>query len=627
MKVFGRKIGIVVASSASLVAEQETLNTPLQVINFLYSGDFTSSLESGSLASIDAVINNTSSNGASGELLFRLSDPSNLSTSGSTILRMFHTGSNKEPRVGVGFEETETLLRPFEVKSKIDSTEGTEILLRSSRVTEGAQAGDQGPSINFVIDSSSFNDITTTGSLGRIRSIVDAVSPTEGVGGRLLFSVQRNIDTSVNMLEMGYGGGSYAQFYRTFTSRSFEIADNNPQTEPTHNASFVLSNGTNPYVIIRTDNPGTGDQGGLVQLNNKFGTGSIFLHGPTGEITASSLTLSDSFQYNNVILESTESTISAGNTTLGEFPTASYKALHIDYLIISGSSKARAGHLISTWKGTDVTFTDTSAKGIGDTSDAEFSVVLNGANADLKITSSDSYDVTISSRGTLDGTTFALGGGNLSSSPFPFSGAATITGSLDITGSIIPGGDGIYDLGDATHFWRTASIEHIVTLGDTIEFRDKGNKNTKRGTLKLDEQGGLKVRGSSNALTIVSASHGHFTRDMKVVGNLAISGIPNVSSSIAEAAASIETSSFATTGSNTFVGTQRFSYTTSSIVYDGSNITQVTSSFTDGTEQITNITYDGSNVDTIVITGSDGINKLYTLSYDGSGNVTNIIVS
>tara|TARA_B100001093_G_C26759953_1_gene985201 strand:- start:1003 stop:1455 length:453 start_codon:yes stop_codon:yes gene_type:complete len=87
------------------------------------------------------------------------------------------------------------------------------------------------------------------------------------------------------------------------------------------------------------------------------------------------------------------------------------------------------------------------------------------------------------------------------------------------------------------------------------------------------------------------------------------------------------TASFATTGSNTFIGTQRSLYTTTSIVYNGSNITQVTSSFTNGIEQITNITYDGSNVDNIVISGSDGINKIYTLSYDGSGNVTNIIIS
>ena len=81
------------------------------------------------------------------------------------------------------------------------------------------------------------------------------------------------------------------------------------------------------------------------------------------------------------------------------------------------------------------------------------------------------------------------------------------------------------------------------------------------------------------------------------------------------------------TGSLEVMGTQRSLYTTQSFQYDGSNLTQITMSFENGTEEITNITYDGSNVDAIVITGSDGINKTYTLSYNGSGNVTNIIVS
>ena len=85
--------------------------------------------------------------------------------------------------------------------------------------------------------------------------------------------------------------------------------------------------------------------------------------------------------------------------------------------------------------------------------------------------------------------------------------------------------------------------------------------------------------------------------------------------------------SITVTGSLTLQGTLRNDYVTQSFQYDGSNLIQITSSFANGTEEITNINYTGSNIDTIAITGSDEINKLYTLSYDGSGNVTNIIVS
>ena len=77
-------------------------------------------------------------------------------------------------------------------------------------------------------------------------------------------------------------------------------------------------------------------------------------------------------------------------------------------------------------------------------------------------------------------------------------------------------------------------------------------------------------------------------------------------------------------------GSSRTLFTTSSLVYSGSNVTQVTQSYEAGTQQITNIIYSGSFADgnplSISITGSDGVNKLYTMTYSAS-LVTQIIVS
>lgn len=82
-------------------------------------------------------------------------------------------------------------------------------------------------------------------------------------------------------------------------------------------------------------------------------------------------------------------------------------------------------------------------------------------------------------------------------------------------------------------------------------------------------------------------------------------------------------------GSLNVSGTIQTLFTTASIVYSGSNVTQVTQSF-GSTQQITNITYSGSFADgnplTIAVTGSDGTNKLYTLTYSGS-NITQILVT
>ena len=111
----------------------------------------------------------------------------------------------------------------------------------------------------------------------------------------------------------------------------------------------------------------------------------------------------------------------------------------------------------------------------------------------------------------------------------------------------------------------------------------------------------------------------------------------DISSSYAEIA---DTASFAQSGDGTFSGSFSGSFqgdgsqlttnfTTASIVYSGSNVTQVTQSF-GSTEQITNIVYSGSFADgnplSIAVTGSNGLNTLYTLTYSAS-LVTQIIQS
>jgi hypothetical protein len=69
-------------------------------------------------------------------------------------------------------------------------------------------------------------------------------------------------------------------------------------------------------------------------------------------------------------------------------------------------------------------------------------------------------------------------------------------------------------------------------------------------------------------------------------------------------------------------GTSRTLFTSCSMVYSGSNVTQVTQSFQAGTQQITNILYSGSFADgnplSIAVTGSDGINKTYNIHYSAS---------
>ena len=84
------------------------------------------------------------------------------------------------------------------------------------------------------------------------------------------------------------------------------------------------------------------------------------------------------------------------------------------------------------------------------------------------------------------------------------------------------------------------------------------------------------------------------------------------------------------TGSLSVNGSSRTLFTSCSMVYSGSNVTQVTQSYEAGTTQITNITYSGSFADgnplKVSVTGSDGVNTLYNMTYSGD-NITEITVT
>jgi hypothetical protein len=139
---------------------------------------------------------------------------------------------------------------------------------------------------------------------------------------------------------------------------------------------------------------------------------------------------------------------------------------------------------------------------------------------------------------------------------------------------------------------------------------------------QLDVNGNTRIIGN----LIVSAS-GHITAS----GNISSSGTYyGDGSNLTGISAFPFTGSAEISGSLSVDGTSRTLFTSCSLVYSGSNVTQVTQSFTAGTTQITNILYSGSFADgnplSVAITGSDGVNKLYTLTYSAS-LVTEILVT
>jgi len=81
----------------------------------------------------------------------------------------------------------------------------------------------------------------------------------------------------------------------------------------------------------------------------------------------------------------------SSTTTVIDFPTSSYDGAVIDYTIKNGNN-VRTGTIISAWDSLDnIDFTETSIKGVGDTTDASFTFVVSNATASLQITNTNSY--------------------------------------------------------------------------------------------------------------------------------------------------------------------------------------------------------------------------------------------
>ena len=341
MRIFGNDIGIIIGDSASLATGSISLNTPLPAINFIYyNGIYTSSLSTGSLGSIETKITEATDVGSRGELIFKVKDYSDTVRTGSAILRLYHTGSNNEPRVGIGFNEGDDIGKTFEIRTKKDSSEGSELVLENSRVSTSPQIGDSAGKINFVINSSSFASKYSSGSVASIDTIITETNEV-GVTGHLKFSLTRNnSDLSRDLWTMGYGA------------------------DPRVSGNFG-SITTGSLNIVRV-NSNVDDMVTLTNVNGDYIS----------------------------LLYSSSSIASDSTTTIDSFTTGSYTGVIYDYTLSKPSSGARTGHVMAVWDAGQVEMTDTTTPALGGGSTPSISTTLEGINDNvftLKITSGSGY--------------------------------------------------------------------------------------------------------------------------------------------------------------------------------------------------------------------------------------------
>jgi len=101
------------------------------------------------------------------------------------------SSSDREPRIGFGFEPNQKFEKTFEIKSSKDSQFGTEFVLKSSRLDKGGEIGDYAGVIDFVIDSGSYEKVNISGSIADIKAEITNIT-NEGAAGDIIFSTAYN---------------------------------------------------------------------------------------------------------------------------------------------------------------------------------------------------------------------------------------------------------------------------------------------------------------------------------------------------------------------------------------------------------------------------------------------------
>jgi len=356
-----------------IVADQSGSSTPSNdVIHFVYqSSSYNDILTSGSLAKIQLNTLEATDKGARGELLFIISD-NDLTGSGEPVMRLFHTGSTNEPRVGIGFNVGEPITKALEIKSKKDSAEGTDLILEGSRITQGAEVGDEAGKISFIINSGSYDSKFTSGSIASIKGVVKGVSDV-GAQGRIVMAVGKsNTEEPTNVWGLGYQDGTTggelpnSLGIAMVLSGSVQLVDFSPGLESSYS---LLDSDNTPTFVVKN-------------VNGTQGVASLYL---TGSITGSNITTDTIF---NV-----ETTLATDDiTNIDTFATATYKGAIYDYILYDAGVGARTGQFMVIQDNSVIEFTDTSTPTIGpEDSIPSITADIDGALVRVRITNGNGY--------------------------------------------------------------------------------------------------------------------------------------------------------------------------------------------------------------------------------------------
>lgn len=159
--------------------------------------------------------------------------PSQSAGTSEDVILLHLTSSGLNPQIGIGTTSPQT---QFDIEEKADNSTGTRMLLKSSRTSEGAQVGDSAGSIIFAIDSSSFDNIFTTGSVAEITTVIKGIlsdGNTDNMSGNIILkSSPEWVESLQSVAEFGFikrQGGSNDSSAIGYISGSLIVGGENQQ--------------------------------------------------------------------------------------------------------------------------------------------------------------------------------------------------------------------------------------------------------------------------------------------------------------------------------------------------------------------------------------------------------------
>ena len=217
--------------------------------------------------------------------------PSEANGTSEDAIVFFITSSGRNPLIGIGTDNPQST---FDIKDQVDNSKGVELLIRNARTTtKGADPGDAAGTINFIIDSGSYNNIQTSGSVAKITTEVLNVTDEGAIGDLLFQTAQTEKEEPITIMRMGHNGSSLTSSLDISTSLTAD----------------KIALGT--VAVGNVNSGGIGMSGDLSVLGNtSLGNQSSDTHEFNGSITASNdISASGNISASRLTLESSGSTI------------------------------------------------------------------------------------------------------------------------------------------------------------------------------------------------------------------------------------------------------------------------------------------------------------------------------